>query len=165
MRRIAFMPGRSGPGAPTTSTMPSKVPLVGSTIGLNSTTFALPSGTGRQGESCGVESDRGSDQRHLRRHGRGGGRAGSAAPGHERDSAHRYPSMNLTRALEVALPEIPARLIAQTCPRLHPDVVFKEHIVDGRPTVRVFVPGVDAMFNLSPATWELVRFFDGRRSF
>ncbi len=73
--------------------------------------------------------------------------------------------MNLTRALDVALPEIPARLIAQTCPRLHPDVVFKEHIVDGRPTVRIFVPGVDAMFNLAPPTWELVRFFDGQRSF
>ncbi len=73
--------------------------------------------------------------------------------------------MNLTRALEVALPEIPARQIAQTCPRLHPDVVFKEHIVDGRPTVRVFVPGVEAMFNLAPQTWELVRFFDGQRSF
>ena len=73
--------------------------------------------------------------------------------------------MNLTRALEVALPEIPARQIAQTCPRLHPDVVFKEHIVDGRPTVRVFVPGVEAMFNLAPQTWELVRFFDGYRSF
>ena len=73
--------------------------------------------------------------------------------------------MNLTRALEVALPEIPARLIAQTCPRVHPDVVFKEHIVDGRPLVRVYVPGVDAMFNLAPATWNLVRFFDGQRSF
>jgi putative peptide zinc metalloprotease protein len=73
--------------------------------------------------------------------------------------------MNLTRALDVALPEIPARLVAQSCPRLHPDVVFKEHIVDGRPTVRVYVPGVDAMFNLAPPTWELVRFFDGRRSF
>jgi putative peptide zinc metalloprotease protein len=63
------------------------------------------------------------------------------------------------------LPEIPARMIAQSCPRLHPDVVFKEHIVDGRPTVRVFVPGVDAMFNLAPQTWELVRFFDGQRSY
>jgi putative peptide zinc metalloprotease protein len=73
--------------------------------------------------------------------------------------------MNLTRALEVALPEIPARLIAQACPRLHPDVVFKEHIVDGQPVVRVYVPGVDAMFNLSPQTWELVRFFDGQHSF
>jgi putative peptide zinc metalloprotease protein len=73
--------------------------------------------------------------------------------------------MNLTRALEVALPEIPARMIAQSCPRLHPDVVFKEHIVDGKPLVRVFVPGVDAMFNLAPQTWELVRFFNGQRSF
>jgi putative peptide zinc metalloprotease protein len=73
--------------------------------------------------------------------------------------------MNLTRALDVALPEIPARLMAQTCPRLHPDVVFKEHIVDGRPMVRVYVPGVDAMFNLGPASWAMVRFFDGRRSF
>jgi len=73
--------------------------------------------------------------------------------------------MNLTRALEVVLPEIPARMIAQSCPRLHPDVVFKEHIVDGKPLVRVFVPGVDAMFNLAPQTWELVRFFNGQRSF
>ena len=73
--------------------------------------------------------------------------------------------MNLTRALDVALPEIPARMIAQSCPRLHPDVIFKEHIVDGRPTVRVFAPGVDAMFNLAPQTWELVRFFDGQRNF
>ncbi|MGC2189153.1 MAG: hypothetical protein WA607_12070, partial [Candidatus Sulfotelmatobacter sp.] len=56
-------------------------------------------------------------------------------------------------------------MIAQSCPRLHPDVVFKEHIVDGRPVVRVYVPGVDAMFNLEPQTWELVRFFDGRRTF
>jgi putative peptide zinc metalloprotease protein len=73
--------------------------------------------------------------------------------------------MNLTQALNVALPEIPARILARGCPRLHPDVVHKEHIVDGRPTVRVFVPGVDAIFNLAPQTWELVRFFDGQRSY
>ncbi len=73
--------------------------------------------------------------------------------------------MNLTRALEVALPEIPARLIAQSCPRLHPRAVFKEHIVDGRPVVRIVVPDVDAIFNLAPQTWELVRLFDGQRSF
>src|ERR1700687_1523829 len=98
-------------------------------------------------------------------HGRSCRPTGFAAAGNERDSADRYPTMNLTRALEVALPEIPARMIAQSCPRLHPDLVFKEHIVDGRPTVRVFVPGVDAMFNLAPQTWELVRFFDGQRSY
>ncbi|MGC2196177.1 MAG: efflux RND transporter periplasmic adaptor subunit [Terriglobales bacterium] len=73
--------------------------------------------------------------------------------------------MNLTQALNVALPDIPARLIAQRCPRLHPQVVHQEHIVDGRPTVRIYVPGVDAVFNLAPQTWDLVRFFDGQRSY
>src|SRR3981081_290423 len=49
MRKIAFIPGRREPGAPTTSTMPSKVPLVGSIIGLNSATLALYSFPGKSG--------------------------------------------------------------------------------------------------------------------
>jgi len=73
--------------------------------------------------------------------------------------------MNLTQALNVALPEIPARVVAQRCPRLHPEVVHQEHIVDGRPTVRVYVPGVDAVFNLAPPTWHLVSFFNGQRNY
>src|ERR1700746_3416600 len=73
--------------------------------------------------------------------------------------------MNLTQALNVVLPEIPARVVALRCPRLHPQVVHHEHIVDGRPTVRVYVPGVDAVFNLSPQTWDLVRFYDGQRGY
>jgi putative peptide zinc metalloprotease protein len=73
--------------------------------------------------------------------------------------------MNLTQALNVVLPEIPARLVAQRCPHLHPQVVHQEHIVDGRPTVRVYVPGVDALFNLDPQTWDLARFFDGQRDY
>ncbi|PYX39436.1 MAG: hypothetical protein DMG81_09360 [Acidobacteria bacterium] len=73
--------------------------------------------------------------------------------------------MHLTQALNVVLPEIPARLVAQRCPRLHPQVVHQEHIVDGRPTVRVYVPGVDALFNLAPQTWDLARFFDGQRDY
>jgi putative peptide zinc metalloprotease protein len=73
--------------------------------------------------------------------------------------------MNLTQALNVALPEIPARLIAQSCPRLHPEVVYREHIVDGRPAVRIYVPGVDAFFTLSPQTWKVVSFFTGQRTY
>jgi hypothetical protein len=72
--------------------------------------------------------------------------------------------MNLTQALNVVLPEIPARLVAQRCPRLHPQVVHQEHIVDGRLAVRIYVPGVDAFFTLALQTWNLVRFFDGQRS-
>jgi len=73
--------------------------------------------------------------------------------------------MNLTQALDVALPEIPARTLGQVLPRIHPDVVANEHIVDGRPLVRAVVPDVDIIFNLAPETWQLVRFFDGQRSY
>ena len=31
--------------------------------------------------------------------------------------------------------------------------------------VRVYVPGVDAMFNLNSQTWQFARFFDGQRSY
>ena len=48
--------------------------------------------------------------------------------------------MNLTRALDVALPEIPARTIAEHYPRLDPGATFREHIEDGKPIVRVYVP-------------------------
>jgi len=47
--------------------------------------------------------------------------------------------MNLTRALEVALPDIPARKLAESYPRLDPGTTFREHIEDGRPMVRIYV--------------------------
>lgn len=72
---------------------------------------------------------------------------------------------NLTQVLNVALPEMPVRMMARHYPRLHPDVVFKEHIFDGQPMVRAFVPGVSAIFNLTPQNWELVRLFDGQRTY
>jgi len=73
--------------------------------------------------------------------------------------------MNLTRVLNVALPEIPVRVISDRPPRIAPDVVCQEHIEDGKPIVRVIVRGVDAMFTLPAANWELAQLFDGQRSF
>lgn len=73
--------------------------------------------------------------------------------------------MNITQALNVALPELPARLISQRPPRLHPDVVFREHVEDGVPVVRAFVPGVASMFVFPPESWRLIQLFDGQRSF
>ncbi|HVH50376.1 MAG TPA: hypothetical protein VM781_01820, partial [Candidatus Bathyarchaeia archaeon] len=73
--------------------------------------------------------------------------------------------MNLTRALEVALPEIPARDLATRVPRLPPDVVFKQHIEDGKPVVRVLVPSQEAMFNFPPQNWALAQLFDGVRPY
>ncbi len=60
-------------------------------------------------------------------------------------TSERRP-MNLTRVLDVALPDISARLISQRPPRLPPDVVWKEHIEEGKPVVRVLVPSQEAMF-------------------
>jgi putative peptide zinc metalloprotease protein len=73
--------------------------------------------------------------------------------------------MNITQALNVALPELPAKLLSQRPPRIHPEVVFKEHIEEGVPVVRAFVPGVDAMFVFPPESWRLIQLFDGHRSY
>ncbi len=73
--------------------------------------------------------------------------------------------MNLTRVLKVALPDMPARLLADRPPRIPPDVVFKEHIEDGQPIVRVLVPSQDSAYRFPPQNWELVQLFDGRRSY
>jgi putative peptide zinc metalloprotease protein len=73
--------------------------------------------------------------------------------------------MNITQALNVALPELPAKLLNERSPRVHPDVVFREHIEEGAPIVKVYVPGVDAMFSFPPASWRLIQLFDGQRSY
>jgi putative peptide zinc metalloprotease protein len=73
--------------------------------------------------------------------------------------------MNITQALNVALPELPARLLSERPPRVHPEVVFKEHLEEGVFVVKVFVPGVDAMFTFPPASWKLIQLFDGQRSY
>jgi putative peptide zinc metalloprotease protein len=73
--------------------------------------------------------------------------------------------MNITEALNQVLPEIPARIVSRHYPRLHPDVVFKEHLQRGEPVVRVFVPDVEAMYSFTPQNWELTRLFNGQRSY
>jgi putative peptide zinc metalloprotease protein len=73
--------------------------------------------------------------------------------------------MNLTRVLDVALPELPARIISERAPRMSPDVVFKEHIEEGKPVVRVLVRGQDAMYRFPKPNWQLAQLFDGNRSY
>jgi putative peptide zinc metalloprotease protein len=73
--------------------------------------------------------------------------------------------MNLTRALEVALPDIPARKLAESYPRLDPGTTFREHIEDGRPMVRIYVPCAGGMFTFEKNEWELTQLFDGERSY
>jgi putative peptide zinc metalloprotease protein len=73
--------------------------------------------------------------------------------------------MNLTRALEVALPEIPARTIAERYPRLDPGTTFRKHIEDGQSVVRVYVPSSGCMFTFPVQNWKLTQLFDGQRSY
>src|SRR5215471_14702468 len=73
--------------------------------------------------------------------------------------------MNLTRALDVALPEIPARALATTYPRLDPGATYREHIEDGERIYRVYIPSVGGMFKLPPGNWALAQLFDGQRSY
>lgn len=73
--------------------------------------------------------------------------------------------MNITQALNVALPELPAKLLSQRYPRMHPEVAFKEHIEEGERVIKAVVPGVDAMFTFPAENWPLLQLFDGVRSY
>lgn len=73
--------------------------------------------------------------------------------------------MNIVRALEVALPELPERVIRQTPPKLDPKVISKEHIENGEPVVLVKMPGSELVFRFSPLQWQLIQMFDGQSSF
>ena len=72
--------------------------------------------------------------------------------------------MNIVRALDVALPELPERVIRSTPPKLDPRAIFKEHIENGKPVVVVKVPGSDVVFRFAPLQWTLVQMFDGNSS-
>ena len=73
--------------------------------------------------------------------------------------------MNLTRALDVALPDIPARSIVQRVPRVDPQATFREHLEDGERVMRIYSPASGYMFKLSPTNWALAQLFDGQRSY
>jgi putative peptide zinc metalloprotease protein len=73
--------------------------------------------------------------------------------------------MNLTRALDVALPEIPARTIAERYPRVDPGITFREHTEEGKPIIRAYVPSANCMYKFPPANWTLAQLFDGVRSY
>jgi putative peptide zinc metalloprotease protein len=72
--------------------------------------------------------------------------------------------MNIVRALEVALPELPPQIVRKSPPKLIPNVVAKEHIEKGQPVVITKAPGSDFIFRFSPLQWQLLQLFDGVRT-
>jgi len=73
--------------------------------------------------------------------------------------------MNLTRVLNNALADIPARKLSESYPRLDPGTTFREHLEGGIPMVRIYVPSAAGMYTLDRSEWELAKLFDGKRSY
>jgi putative peptide zinc metalloprotease protein len=74
--------------------------------------------------------------------------------------------MNLTEALDAALPEIPrTRLARSRPPRLDPDLIVRQDLLDGEPIVGVFQRDRSSYFRFPPDQWQLLLLFDGVRSF
>ena len=74
--------------------------------------------------------------------------------------------MNIVEALNVALPEMPERLLRQKrVPKMDPRLVGRAHVLDGVPVVRVLVPDNHAFHDLPPEYWELLQLFDGERTY
>jgi len=73
--------------------------------------------------------------------------------------------MNLAEVLNVALPELPARRVAKSYPRLRPNMIAREQIEGGTPTVVAMVPAGKHILRFSPQQWQLLQLFDGVRSY
>jgi len=74
--------------------------------------------------------------------------------------------MNLSEALDAALPEIPkAKLARVRPPCLDPDLIAREDTLDGEPIVGVFQRRQGNYFRFVPLQWQLAVLFDGERSY
>lgn len=73
--------------------------------------------------------------------------------------------MNLTEALDLALPGLPARSEASKFLRVHPKLIGREHVEEGVPIVIAHVQGSSDILRFSPEQWHLLQLFDGKRSF
>ena len=74
--------------------------------------------------------------------------------------------MNLSEALDAALPEIPkARLSRTRPPRLDPELVTREDMLDGEPIVGILQRSKGSFFRFQPSQWQLAQLFDGVRSY
>lgn len=74
--------------------------------------------------------------------------------------------MNLSEALDAALPEIPRTRYARSRPpRLDPNLIVREDALDGEPFVGVLQRDKANFFRFPPDQWQLALLFDGVRSY
>ena len=73
--------------------------------------------------------------------------------------------MNLSEALDAALPDIPKeRRSRSRPPQLDPELIIRDGVLDGEPFVGVLQRGKNNYFRLSPSQWMLAQLFDGERT-
>lgn len=74
--------------------------------------------------------------------------------------------MNLSEALDAALPEMPkTRTALGRPPMLDPEMVVREDELDGERIIAVLQRDKGNFFRLQPMQWQLAGFFDGVRSY
>ncbi len=74
--------------------------------------------------------------------------------------------MNLSEALNAALPEIPKTSYArERPPRLDPELIIHEDTLDGEPIIGVLQREGSNYFRFPPGQWRLAELFDGVRSY
>jgi putative peptide zinc metalloprotease protein len=74
--------------------------------------------------------------------------------------------MNLSEALDAALPDVPrARLSRKSPPRIDPDLIIREDVVDGESIVSVYQRSTANLLRMKPTQWQLASLFDGVRSY
>ena len=74
--------------------------------------------------------------------------------------------MNLSEALDAALPEIPqTRLTRGRPPCLDPDLIIRDDTLDGQPIVGIFKREKGNYFRFDPPQWQLALLFDGVRTY
>ena len=74
--------------------------------------------------------------------------------------------MNLSEALDAALPDIPRnRLSRKNPPRIDPDLIVREDVVDGETILAVYQRSTANLLRLKPTQWQLARLFDGVRTY
>ncbi|MGD0730168.1 MAG: HlyD family efflux transporter periplasmic adaptor subunit [Terracidiphilus sp.] len=74
--------------------------------------------------------------------------------------------MNLSEALDAALPEIPKTRLSRTRPPcLDPDLVVREDVLDGETYIVVLQRNGGSIFRFTPLQWRVALLFDGVRTY
>ncbi len=74
--------------------------------------------------------------------------------------------MNLSEALDAALPEIPKSRVLRTAPpQLDPELIVREDTLDGEQVIVVYQRSTTNIYRFPPIQWKLIQLFDGTKSY